>query len=73
MGLYQYIGLLCLITAGIIFIGLCVTFKSVWLKPKAVLEKHFEKTDKSNAKVAPQLYCQKETKYNNFWKKIWEK
>lgn len=73
MEIHQWIGLICLVAAGFIFIALCVTFKSVWIKPKVVLERHFEKTDKNNANAAPQLYCQKETKYNNFWKKIWEK
>lgn len=70
MGLYQYIGLLCLITAGIIFIGLCVTFKSVWIKPKAVLLKP-EETKRAEMKVEDT--SKKGTKYNNFWKKIWEK
>lgn len=73
MVFWQYIGLICLITAGIIFIGLCVTFKSVWLKPKAVLEKRFPETDKNDNSIVPQLYSHKETKYNNFWKKVWEK
>jgi hypothetical protein len=70
MGLYQYIGLLCLITAGIIFIGLCVTFKSVWIKPKAILLKP-EEIKRTEMKVEDT--SKKGTKYNNFWKKIWDK
>lgn len=73
MGFYQYIGLICLIIAGIIFIGLCATIDSVWLEKPAVLEKHFEKIDKNDNSIVPQLYSHKETKYNNFWKKVWEK
>lgn len=69
----QWIGLVCLVVAGTIFIILGVTFKSVWIKPKVVSVKPFEKIDKRDAKATPQLYCQKETKYNNFWKKVWEK
>lgn len=72
MGLYQCIGIICLGVATSLFLILGITFKSVWIKPKSILlEKADKKYDVNKMKVEDT--SKKETKYNNFWKKIWEK
>lgn len=73
-----YISLVLFFIAGIIFIMLCVTFKSVWLdKPKKCsAEKTFEKIEEDSRKAVVlnmKDVSKKETKYNNTWKKVWDK
>ena len=73
-----YISLALFIIAGIIFIILCATFKSVWLdKPKKCsAEKIFDKIEEDSRKdVALNMkdVPKKETKYNTTWKKVWDK
>lgn len=73
-----YISLALFIIAGIIFIILCATFKSVWLdKPKkSDALKTFEKIEEDSRKaIALNMkdVSKKETKYNNTWKKVWDK
>ena len=73
-----YISLLLYFIAGIIFIMLCVTFKSVWLdKPKkSYTQKTFEKIEEDSRKAIElnmKDVSKKETKYNTTWKKVWDK
>ena len=73
-----YISLVLYFIAGIIFIMLCVTFKSAWLdKPKkSDAEKTFEKIEEDSRKVVAlnmKDASKKETKYNTTWKKVWDK
>lgn len=73
-----YISLVLYFIAGIIFIMLCATFKSVWLdKPKkSDALKTFEKIEEDSRKaIALNMkdISKKETKYNNTWKKVWDK
>ena len=73
-----YISLALFFIAGIIFIMLCVTFKSVWLdKPeKSYAEKTFEKIEEDSRKAVElnmKDASKKETKYNTTWKKVWDK
>ena len=70
MGLYQYIGMMCLAVATTLFLILGVTFKSVWIKPKNV---YIEKTDKKYDLTKMKDISKKETKYNTTWKEVWEK
>lgn len=75
-----YISLLLYFIAGIIFIMLCVTFKSVWLdkpeKEKSERQKIFEKFEEDSRKAVElnmKDVSTKETKYNTTWKKVWDK
>lgn len=75
-----YISLVLYFIAGIIFIMLCVTFKSVWLekpeKEKSEAQKRIEKIEEDSRKaVALNMkdVSKKETKYNTTWKKVWDK
>ena len=73
-----YISLALFFIAGIIFIMLCVTFKSVWLdKPKKCYsEQTFEKIEEDSRKAVElnmKDVSKKETKYNTTWKKVWDK
>lgn len=73
-----YISLVLFFIAGIIFIMLCVTFKSVWLdKPKKYYaEQKFEKIEEDSRKAVElnlKDVSKKETKYNTTWKKVWDK
>ena len=73
-----YISLALYFITGIIFIMLCVTFKSVWLdKPKKYYaEQTFEKIEEDSRKAIElnmKDVSKKETKYNTTWKKVWDK
>ena len=74
-----YISLVLYLIAGIIFIILCATFKSVWLekpkKEKSDAQKRIEKLIEYDKKVETNLkdVSKKETKYNTTWKKVWDK
>ena len=73
-----YISLALFFIAGIIFIMLCVTFKSVCLdKPKkSYAQKTFEKIEEDSRKAVElnmKDVSKKETKYNTTWKKVWDK
>lgn len=74
-----YISLVLFFIAGIIFIMLCVTFKSVWFekpeKEKSEAQKRIEKLIEYDKKVELNMkdVSKKETKYNTTWKKVWDK
>ena len=73
-----YISLVLYFIAGIIFIMLCVTFKSVWIdKPKkSDTLKAFKKIEEDSRKAIElnmKDVSKKETKYNTTWKKVWDK
>lgn len=76
-----YISLAPYFIAGVIFIILCATFKSVWLekpepeKEKSDAQKRLKKLIEYDKKVETNLKdtSKKETKYNTTWKKVWDK